>query len=249
MTEDQIKEILHSYKAGLIDENFVIENLKELSYKDIDFAKLDFSRELRRKYPEVIFCKRKKLEHIIKISKEFYKHSKTVMLTKADENVFKALSNEKELNLTYFKDSEIILIGEKKEKKKKKKALVITAGTADISVANEAFYTIDIFGHNAETLFDVGVAGLHRLLKNMDKLNEADVLIVVAGMEGALASVVSSLTSKVVIAVPTSVGYGASFNGVSALLSMLNSCSPGICTMNIDNGFGAGYLACMIMDI
>jgi NCAIR mutase (PurE)-related protein len=222
-----------------------LAGLKNFPYHDIGFAKVDSHRKLRRGFPEVIFGKGKTPEQIVRIARMIMAHDGTLLVTRSDRKVFLRLKRifpkarfEKASGLIYLQKTEPV--------RKKGTVLVITAGTADLPVAEEARVTLKLMGNMVETLYDVGVAGIHRLLDKKALLERANVLIVIAGMEGALASVVSGLVSKPVIAVPTSVGYGASFGGMAALLAMMNSCSPGVSVVNIDNGFGAGYFASLI---
>lgn len=242
-----IRELLLEVKDGNLDIDSAIEKLKLLPYEDLGYARVDHHRTLRKGFAEVVFCQGKTTEQSVEIIKRLADKNNRVLATRANREVFErvvelipsARYNELGRTISIVKD-EIDPIGH---------ILVISAGTADLPVAEEAIETASIMGNRVERLYDVGVAGLHRLLGNLDKINEAKVLIVVAGMEGALPSVVAGLVDKPVIAVPTSVGYGASFKGLSALLTMLNSCVPGIAVVNIDNGFGAGYLASMINHI
>lgn len=216
------------------------------SYEDLEFAKIDHHRKIRSGFPEVIFCQGKSRDQIIKIIKRMQKKKTNILATRADEPTFKAVKKIA-LNAKYDELGRIISITNKRTlSRNPHKIMIITAGTADIPVAQEAKVTAEFLGNQTETLYDVGVAGLHRLLNNMHKVNQASIIIVIAGMEGALASVVAGLVDKPVIAVPTSVGYGASFKGLSALLGMMNSCSPGVAVVNIDNGFGAACLASTI---
>ncbi|MBN1157109.1 nickel pincer cofactor biosynthesis protein LarB [Candidatus Woesearchaeota archaeon] len=213
-------------------------------YQDLGFAKLDHGRARRRGFPEVVFCENKTTEQIGKIFLAMRQRKDTVLLTRMSKGQFEGIKHlDKKIK---YSDSGRIAWFNKRKTKSKGKILVITGGTSDIPVAEEAAITAEVMGNSVQRLYDVGVAGIHRLLANTDKLNDAKVIIVVAGMEGALGSVVSGLSSAPVVAVPTSVGYGSSFKGLSALLTMLNSCSPGIAVVNIDNGFGAGYFASMI---
>ena len=219
--------------------------LKDQPWTDIGCARIDNHRASRRGFPEVVFGEGKTPEQVLKISGHILSHDGILMVTRADSRIFKLLKSRYP-KIKYDKKARIIYYRKSEPVSKKGLVLIITAGTADLPVAEEARGTLGIMGNKAEILYDVGVAGLHRLLDKRDILEKASVLIVVAGMEGALASVVSGLVSKPVIAVPTSVGYGASFNGLAALLTMMNSCSPGIAVVNIDNGFGAAYFASMI---
>ncbi len=238
-------DILKRVKKGGLSLDKAMNYLKELPFKDLGFAKVDCHRNLRRGFPEVIFGKGKKTDQIIKIAKEIISHDGILLITRTERRVFlklkkicpRAKFNDK-ANIIYFRKKPAVL--------KKGTVLIVTAGTADIPVAEEARVTLEVMGNPVEMLYDVGVAGIHRVLRKKEVLEKANVIIVIAGMEGALASVVSGLVSKPVIAVPTSVGYGASFQGLAPLLTMMNSCSPGVAVVNIDNGFGAGYFASLI---
>lgn len=238
MNSDKIKKMLLSVKSGSISVENAVNRLKHFPYEDIAFAKVDHHRHLRQGVPEVIFASGKTKEQIINIAKAMYKKSKKFLITKAAKDIYVALKIK---GAVFHPASGIISIGE--EKKKAGSVLVITAGTSDIPVAEEAAVTAAFLGSKVNTLYDAGVAGLHRLMTNSEYIKNARVIIVVAGMEGALPSVVGGLTDKPIIAVPTSVGYGTSLGGLTALFAMLNSCVPGIAVMNIDNGFGAGCLA------
>ncbi|MFH1753219.1 MAG: nickel pincer cofactor biosynthesis protein LarB [Candidatus Omnitrophota bacterium] len=239
-----VKKLLTKLNSRNISVKEAYKQLCELPYKDLGFAKLDNHRSLRRGFPEVIYCKGKAYEHIDKIVQALYKKGSKLILTRADEKLYKSLK-VKYPRLSFNKVAGMIYL-ETRAPRSKKEVLIVTGGTADLRVAEEAKVTLELMGNRVSTLYDVGVAGLHRLLDHKKKLTNSNVIIVIAGMEGALASVVGGLVSKPVIAVPTSVGYGASFKGIAPLLTMLNSCSPGIGVVNIDNGFGAGYLASMI---
>ena len=240
-----MKKTLKDYKSGKISLEDVLEKIKVLPYEDLGFAKIDTHRQIRKGYTETIFCKGKTTKQIIEIIKTMVKNSQNVLATKADKKIFngiKKLFPKAEYNAL----AKTIIIKNQKVKKKKGKILVLTAGTSDIPIAEEAVVTAELMGNNVEKVYDVGVAGIHRLFDIKDKIISANVIIVVAGMEGALASIVGGLASKPVIAVPTSVGYGASFKGVAPLLTMLNCCAEGVVVVNIDNGFGAGYFASLI---
>ncbi|MCM8795580.1 MAG: nickel pincer cofactor biosynthesis protein LarB [Candidatus Omnitrophica bacterium] len=212
---------------------------------DLGFAKLDIDRQGRRGFSEVVYSVGKTRAQLKEIVHQFFKNNQDLLLTKLDKNTFLYLKKSFP-KLRYNSLGRIGYVLNKKRPKRKGLVLVISAGTADIPVAEEAAATLEIMGSHLKRIYDVGVAGVHRLLRHMDLLKKARVIIVVAGMEGALASLVSGLVKSPVIAVPTSTGYGASFNGLSALLTMLNSCSPGVTVVNIDNGFGAGYFAHLI---
>ncbi|MTI70279.1 MAG: nickel pincer cofactor biosynthesis protein LarB [Firmicutes bacterium] len=246
MKEIELKEILKKVKEGNIDIDNAVNKLKDLPFEDLGYAKIDHHREMRNGYPEVIYCQGKSVEHIKGIIKSMLKRNNNILATRAKKEVYEAIKDLDE-DIYYNEDARVIKIEKNKLEKTKSKILVVTGGTSDIPVAEEAFMTADILGNKVERLYDVGVAGIHRLLSNREKLNDANVIITVAGMEGALASVVGGLVDKPVIAVPTSVGYGANFEGLATLLAMLNSCASGIGVVNIDNGFGAGYLASTII--
>jgi len=240
-----MKKILQDYKNGKIDLSEVLEKIKTLPYEDLGFAKIDNHRILRKGFAETIFCPGKTISQILKIIETMSKNNHSILATKADEKIFTAVKKIYP-DAKYNEAAKTIIIQKEKGKSKKGKILVITAGTSDIPIAEEAVVTAEIMGNNVEKVYDVGVAGVHRLFDIKDKIFDANVIIVVAGMEGALASIVGGLTSKPVIAVPTSVGYGASFNGIAPLLTMMNCCAEGVVVVNIDNGFGAGYFASLI---
>lgn len=208
-------------------------------------ARIDVNREKRRGFPEVIYCPGKTIAQIKKIAKCILSYNDTLLLTRASEKIYKVVSQISS-RAVFNSDANLVYIREKKKIDKKGLILVISAGTSDIPVAEEAAVTAELMDNFVERLYDVGVAGIHRLIENTALLKKAQVIVVVAGMEGALASVVSGMVKSPVIGVPTSVGYGASFNGLAPLLTMLNSCSPGVSVVNIDNGFGAGYMAGLI---
>lgn len=238
MDNKKIKTVLQSVKSGKTQVNEALDMLKHLPYEDIGYAKVDHHRHLRQGVPEVIFASGKTEEQVIKIAKAMYKKSKSFLISKATEKIYNALNIKGAL---FHPSSGMVSIGE--IKKKKGSVLILTAGTSDIPVADEAAVTASFLGSRINAAYDVGVAGLHRLMSNKNLIKDSRVIIVVAGMEGALPSVIGGMTDKPIIAVPTSVGYGTSFGGITALFAMLNSCVPGIAVMNIDNGFGAGVLA------
>lgn len=245
MDKEFLLNLLKSYKQGKTKEEEILNYLKNLPFEDIDFAKIDHHRKLRTGYPEFIFCQGKSIKQIITIFKKFLEKSDTVIATRAEEKVFKELKKEIK-EAIYHKEARIISVQKKKVEFTKSYIAILTGGTTDIPVAEEAAVICELMGNKVERIYDVGVAGIHRLFNKIELIQNARVIIAIAGMEGALASVVAGLVSSPVIAVPTSIGYGANFNGLSALLTMLNSCAPGVCVVNIDNGFGAGYLASMI---
>ncbi|MFW5885795.1 MAG: nickel pincer cofactor biosynthesis protein LarB [Halanaerobium sp.] len=246
MNKEDVKILLEKVKEGEIEVEQAAASLKDLPFKDLGFAKVDNHRSLRNGFPEVIYCENKSLAEIEGIVKEMLKHDNNILASRAKKEVYQRIKDIAP-EAVYHERSQMIFIERQKLNKTESKILVVSGGTSDIPVAEEAVVTAEALGNTVETLYDVGVAGIHRLLGNLDKLNQADVIIAVAGMEGALASVVGGLVDKPVIAVPTSVGYGANFGGLSALLTMLNSCASGIGVVNIDNGFGAAYLASTIV--
>jgi len=238
MDKHKLKSLLANVKTGKVTVDKALEALKTLPFEDLDFAKIDHHRGLRNNVPEVIFAQNKKTEDVVTIAKSMAKTSGRFLVTRASEEVFIALNMGKAV---FHKEAGVISYGASRDEKGR--VLVISAGTSDIPVAEEARLTASFLGSKTERLYDVGVAGIHRVLSHHNILSKARVIIVVAGMEGALPSVVGGLTDRPVIAVPTSVGYGTSLGGLTALFSMLNSCVPGIAVVNIDNGFGAGCLA------
>jgi len=241
-----LKELLAKVKEGSLDVDDALAQLRRLPYDDLGFAKIDSHRNIRCGFPEVIFSQGKTTDQVVQIASRMMESNNNLLITRATQEVYDAV-RETEPTAKYNELARTITITKiHREPPEGGLILVVTGGTADIPVAEEAAVTAAIMGNHVERLYDVGVAGLHRLLGNKDKLFEASVIVVVAGMEGALASVVGGMVDKPVIAVPTSVGYGASFNGLSALLTMLNSCASGISVVNIDNGFGAGYSAALI---
>lgn len=218
--------------------------MKNRGFCDLGFARIDIDRLRRRGFSEVIYCPGKSREHLKKIVRTLITNKQDVLLTKLDKNTFARLKK----SFPRLKYNPLAKLGYSSARSKslKGEVLVICAGTSDIPVAEEAAVTLEVMGNRVKKLYDVGVAGVHRIMYDIGMLKKSKVIIVVAGMEGALASLVSGLVSSPVIAVPTSCGYGASFNGLAALLTMLNSCSPGVAVVNIDNGFGAGYFASLI---
>jgi len=240
-----IEDILNKVQKGTLSPKKALQLLKDYPYQDLSFAKIDHHRELRRGFPEIIFGQGKTAEQIVKISREILKKGNSLLVTKVEPSLYKKIKS-KLSPVQYNSQAKVIYCKKNKPAKGKGKIIVITAGTSDIPVAEEAAITCEIFGNDVERIYDVGVAGLHRLFGEYDKITGARVLIIVAGMEGALPSVIAGITDKPIIAVPTSVGYGASLKGLAALLAMLNSCPGGVAVVNIDNGFGAAYLASLI---
>lgn len=245
MDERFLTELLNGVKSGNVDVEQALESLRKLPYEEMDFAKIDNHRKLRKGQGEVIYCAGKTPEQTAMIFEKMLQYNRNVLGTRADEYTYRKVC-ERIPEAVYHEKARAITVMRDEAAKSAGRILVATGGTSDIPVAEEAAVTAEFFGNTVDRLYDVGVAGIHRLLMNTDKLMDANVIIAVAGMEGALASVVGGISNCPVIAVPTSVGYGANFGGLSALLTMLNSCSSGIGVVNIDNGFGAGYLASMI---
>ncbi|MDD5005909.1 MAG: nickel pincer cofactor biosynthesis protein LarB [Candidatus Omnitrophica bacterium] len=220
--------------------------MKKKGFVDLKFAKVDIDRQARRGFSEAIYCENKSKEQIAKILSQFIKYNqKVIFLTRLDREKFLYLKSKFPF-LQYNETARFGFLKKNKIKNKNREVLVLSAGTIDIPVAEEAVLTLEIMGNKVRKVYDVGVAGTHRILNHLEFLRKANVIVVVAGMEAALASLVSGLVKAPVIAVPTSCGYGANFKGLSALLTMINSCSPGIAVVNIDNGFGAGYIASLI---
>ena len=245
MNEESLRALLMGIKDQTIDLETAITQIKEIPYEDLGFAKIDHHRHLRQGFPEVIYCAGKTAEQVAMIAERLIqKEDGNILATRANTEVYEAVL-ERIPDAEYVPSPRLIVIRRGKQEKRGN-ILVLSAGTSDLPVAEEAAITAEVMGNYVERVYDSGVAGIHRLLDQKDKLLQARVLIVVAGMEGALASVVGGLVDKPVIAVPTSVGYGASFGGLAALLAMLNSCASGVSVVNIDNGFGAGYQASLI---
>jgi NCAIR mutase (PurE)-related protein len=245
MDEKKLKEILLQLQEGKLDIDEAVGLFKNFEYKDLGYAKVDNHRSLRTGYPEVIFGQNKKSEHIFGIVKHMLEHDNNILITRTNEEVFnkiKPISSDAEYNPV----ARTITIRKKLSKKPSSHIALVSAGTSDMAVSEEAAITAETFDNEVRRYYDVGVAGIHRFYNNLAEIRKAKVIIVVAGMEGALPSIVGGMVDKPVIAVPTSVGYGANFGGLSALLGMLTSCASGVSVVNIDNGFGAGYLASMI---
>ncbi len=241
----ELKKLLEDVRDGKVSIDDAVLQIKKQPFVDIDFAKIDLHRKTRQGAAEVIYGAGKTPTQIIEITRTLLNAGqKTILITRMDEE--KALAVSKEITLDYHKDARLGIVGELPVPDGLGKIVVATGGTSDIPVAEEAALTAQALGNEVTRLYDVGVAGLHRLLNHLDEIMSATVIIAIAGMEGALASVIGGLVDCPVIAVPTSVGYGAAFEGLTALLSMLNSCASGVSVVNIDNGFGAGYLASRI---
>ncbi len=245
MTPEHIRKILEAVHQGEKSIDSALEQLKDLPFTDMGFAKIDNHRQLRTGYPEVIFCAGKTIEQAEEIIRLMYSRDSNILATRASEELYrriKSLYPEAE----YHVAARTITIRRHEISTPSTYIAVVTAGTADIPVAEETAVTAELFGNRVERIYDVGVAGIHRLYSRIELIRGGRVIVAVAGMEGALPGVIGGLVDKPVIAVPTSIGYGANFNGLSALLTMLNSCAAGISVVNIDNGFGAGYLASLI---
>ncbi|NQS75153.1 MAG: nickel pincer cofactor biosynthesis protein LarB [Peptococcaceae bacterium] len=242
MVKEELSKLLVDVKEGRITIEEALARLKNLPYEDLGFARLDHHRALRKGFPEAIFCQGKTVEQIAQIFSRLCQGRRSIIATRATREAFDRV-REIYPDAVYNELARTIVINRGEEAGPGGKVLVMSAGTADLPVAEEAFVTATVMGNTVRRVYDVGVAGIHRLLAQLALIRWANVIIVVAGMEGALASVVGGLADQPIIAVPTSVGYGASFNGLSALLGMLNSCAPGVSVVNIDNGFGAAAMA------
>lgn len=245
MTKEEVKFLLESVKNGNLTVENAVEKLEDLPFKDLGFAKIDNHREIRVGYPEVIYCEGKTTEQVLKIISTMLEGNSNILASRANIEMYNELKKICK-NAKYNELARTIVIEKNIQSITNSYIAIVAAGTSDLPVVEEAYETAKILGNKVEKIIDVGVAGIHRLFAKIDIIRKAKVIIVVAGMEGALASVVGGLVDKPVIAVPTSIGYGANFGGLSSLLSMLNSCASGVSVVNIDNGFGAGYLASMI---
>ncbi|HTR82685.1 MAG TPA: nickel pincer cofactor biosynthesis protein LarB [Bacteroidota bacterium] len=247
MNQSYLKKLLSDLRKGKISEEKAFSSLRNFSYESLGFATIDHHRQVRQGFPEVILCQGKTEPQIAAIAKKIVGRGNTLLATRATKKQFQAVRKVVR-NAHYHAEGRAITANEPAiPSAAKRKILIVTAGTSDIPVAEEAVVTALMMRQKVETLYDVGVAGIHRLLTQSDKLQSANVIIVVAGMDGALASVVGGLVRVPVIAVPTSIGYGASFGGIAPLLTMLNSCAAGITVVNIDNGFGAAFAASLII--
>ena len=247
MDRKKIEELLRAVAAGQLSVDDAVERLKHFPYADLGFARVDTHRALRTGFPEVIFCEGKTPAQAAAIAARIADAGTAVLATRATREAYEAV-REKCPAARYHEDARVVVVPAEPPAEPRGRVLVLSAGTADIPVAEEAAVVAETIGCRVERVYDVGVAGLHRLLDKLELIQKADCVIVVAGMEGALASVVAGLGGGPVVAVPTSVGYGASFGGIAALLGMLSSCSAGIGVVNIDNGYGAGALAAVIVN-
>jgi len=248
MNIKEVEKLLIEVKNGSRSVEQALESLKNFPYTDLGFARIDNHREIRTGYPEIVYCAGKTVEQVKEIFRVMSQHENNVVGTRASQEMFDAVKTVIP-EAFYYKLARIISVQKKKPEPPESKIAVITAGTSDMPVAEEAAVTAELLGNNVVRIYDAGVAGIHRLVDKLPEIRKCKVIIVIAGMEGALASVVGGLVDKPVIAVPTSVGYGANFGGISALLAMLTSCSSGVTVVNIDNGFGAGFSASMINKI
>ena len=245
MNQDQLRALLEQVRSGAMDVDAAVNRVRHLPFEDLGFAKVDHHRELRHGMPEVILAKGKTADQVVAITGRLLNVSQNVLITRADAATAERIEQDF-AGAEYFALSGAVRFWRDKTLRGKGKIAVVCAGTSDIPVAEEAQITAEVMGNEVEAIYDVGVAGIHRLIESSARLTAARVVVVCAGMEGALPSVVGGLVSCPVIAVPTSVGYGASFNGLAALLGMLNSCASNVTVVNIDNGFGAGYVASLI---
>ena len=243
--EEHLSQLLLKVQSGQVTVEEALAKLRVLPYEDLGFAKLDHHRALRKGFPEVIFGQGKTVEQMVALVERLSAQSDRVLVTRVAQECFAAVQ-EKVPQATYQPTARAIVIDKLKKTPTHTGVLVVSGGTADLPVAEEAALTAELMGNAVDRIYDVGVSGLHRLLDHLPRLHQAKVIVAVAGMEGALPSIISGLVAAPVIAVPTSVGYGASFGGLAPLLAMLNSCAPGVSVVNIDNGFGAGYLAALI---
>jgi len=244
MDQDHLRSLFEQVRDGAVDINTAMTRMRHMPFEDLGFAKVDHHRALRHGMPEVILAKGKTPSQVAAIAEALLRNAQNVLITRADQECARIVSELP--GAEYFSLSGVIRFWRDKKVHGKGTIAVVCAGTSDIPVAEEAQLTAEIMGNEVETLHDVGVAGIHRLIQNSERLSRARVVVVAAGMEGALPSAVGGLVSCPVIAVPTSIGYGASFNGLAALLGMLNSCASNVTVVNIDNGFGAGYVASLI---
>ena len=245
MNREKLRALLNRVKNGTLSVDEAVGSLGTLPYEDLGFARVDTHREIRRGAPEVIYSEGKTPRQVIDIARVMVRNGQTVLATKASQNLYLDMAGEF-TDINWHEHARIISIGTFPEPSDERRVLVITAGTTDIPAAEEAAVTAGAMGCSVERLYDAGIAGIHRLLDKIQTLRSASVIIAAAGMDGALPAFAAGLVSRPVIAVPVSTGYGANFNGLAPLLTMLNSCSPGVAVVNIDNGFGAGYLAAII---
>jgi NCAIR mutase (PurE)-related protein len=245
MDQEQLRTLFEQVRDGAVDIDAALARMRHMPFEDLGFAKIDHHRALRHGIPEVVFAKGKTADQVVAIAGKLLENARNVLITRADPECARAVTAALE-GADYSPLSGAIRFWRDKTLHGKGKIAIVCAGTSDMPVAEEARFTAEVMGNEVETTFDIGVAGIHRLMSNRERLAEARVIVVCAGMEGALPSAVGGMVSCPVIAVPTSVGYGASFHGLAALLGMLNSCASNVTVVNIDNGFGAGYVASLI---
>jgi NCAIR mutase (PurE)-related protein len=245
MNQEQMKTLLEAVRSGAMEVDVAMERIRHLPFEDLGFAKIDHHRALRHGMPEVVFAKGKTPEQVAQIAARLIEKAPNILITRADAATAERV-RQLVPDVEHFPLSGALRVWCDRAIRGKGKIAVVSAGTSDIPVAEEAQITAEVMGNEVEVIYDIGVAGIHRLMNSRERLTQARVVVVCAGMEGALPSVVGGLVSCPVIAVPTSVGYGASFHGLAALLGMLNSCASNVTVVNIDNGFGAGYVASLI---
>lgn len=245
MDQEQLRSLFEQVRDGAMDIDAAMVRMRHMPYEDLGFAKIDHHRALRHGIPEVIFAKGKTPDQVVEIARRLLENAHNVLITRADRECAAAVTSALP-GADYAPLSGSIRFWRDRTVHGKGRIMVVCAGTSDMPVAEEAQVTAEVMGNEVESIYDIGVAGIHRLMSNRERLSEARVIVVCAGMEGALPSAVGGLVSCPVIAVPTSVGYGASFHGLAALLGMLNSCASNVTVVNIDNGFGAGYVASLI---
>jgi pyridinium-3,5-biscarboxylic acid mononucleotide synthase len=248
MNAKEVEKLLTEVKNGDTSIEKALEVLKNFPYTDLGFARIDHHREMRTGYPEIIYCAGKSVEQVREIFRVMSEKENNVIGTRANQEMYESVKSISS-KAVFYPMARIISLQNKKPDIPDSRIAIITAGTSDMPVAEEAAITAELLGNNVLRIYDAGVAGIHRLVDKLPEIRKCRVVIVIAGMEGALASVVGGLVDKPVIAVPTSIGYGANFGGISALLAMLTSCSTGVTVVNIDNGFGAGFAASMINKI
>jgi hypothetical protein len=248
MNISDLKELLEKVRTGTVGTDEALKQLKDFPYSDLGYARIDNHREIRTGYPEIIFCAGKTIAQVTGIFKSMSETGTNIIATRATEEMYLSVKNILPGTI-WYNEARIISLRTREQEYPETYISVVTAGTSDIPVAEEAAITAELLGNRVIRIYDAGVAGIHRLIDKLPEIRKSRVVIVIAGMEGALASVVGGLVDKPIIAVPTSIGYGANFGGVSALLTMLTSCSAGISVVNIDNGFGAGFAASRINHI
>jgi pyridinium-3,5-biscarboxylic acid mononucleotide synthase len=245
MNIKEVEQLLRAVSTGNKSVEDALETLRNFPYTDLGFARIDHHREMRTGYPEIVYCAGKTVIQVREIFRVMAERENSIIGTRATEEMYQAVRTISD-EAVFHPVARIISIQKKPNEKPSTNIAIITAGTSDMPVAEEAAITAELLGNNVVRIYDAGVAGIHRLVDKLPEIRKCRVIVVIAGMEGALASVVGGLVDKPIIAVPTSVGYGANFGGISALLAMLTSCSAGVTVVNIDNGFGAGFCASMI---